>query len=248
MTDEEKKPPTPPPGAGAAGPGPAGGEKPAAPAGGEKPPAAAGGEKPPAPAGAEKPTAPAGAEKPAAAAPGPAAPPKPPAGPTPQPWDDDFVRRVRERLGGAIKESLTYLGQNFLVVEASSIVSICGYLKHEEQFDFLADLTALDYPKREKRFEVIYQLYSFPRNVRLRLKAPLGETETIESVTTVWKAANWLEREAYDMFGIRFAGHPDLRRILLPEEWQGHPLRKDYSIIQQDVQWVQENLHIESGQ
>jgi len=247
MADEEKKPPTPPPGAGAAGPDLTEGEKPAAPPGGEKPATAAGSEKPAAPTGGEKPATPAAAEKPAAAA-GPAAPPKPPAGPTPQPWDDDFVRRVRERFGGAIKESLTYLGQNFLVVEASSIVSICGYLKHEEQFDFLTDLTALDYPKREKRFEVIYQLYSFPRNVRLRLKAPLGETETIESVTSLWKAANWLEREAFDMFGIRFAGHPDLRRILLPEEWQGHPLRKDYSIIQQDVQWVRENLYIESGQ
>lgn len=198
------------------------------------------GEKP----AAEKPAPP--AAKPAAAAP--AAPAKPAAGPAPQPWDDELTRRVRERFGSAIKESLTYLGQNYFVVEASSIVSICGYLKHEEQFHFLTDVTAVDYPKREKRFEVIHQLYSFPRNARLRLKAPLGESETIESVTSVWGAANWLEREVYDMFGIRFRGHPDLKRILLPDEWQGHPLRKDYHILQQDVQWVQENLHIESGQ
>lgn len=206
-------------------------------------------EKKPPQAPAAAGSGPAGPEKPAAPAPqGQAAPPKPPAGPTPQPWDDEFTRRLRERFGSAIKESLTYMGQNYFVVEASAIVSICGYLKHEEEFNFLADVTALDYPKREKRFEVIYQLYSFPRNVRLRLKAPLGENETIESVTSVWKGANWLEREVYDMFGIRFSGHPDLRRILLPEEWQGHPLRKDYHILQQDVQWVQENLHIESGQ
>ncbi|MGH8631920.1 MAG: NADH-quinone oxidoreductase subunit C, partial [Burkholderiales bacterium] len=187
----------------------------------------------------------AGGEKPAAAH---GAPPKPPAGPAAQPGDDELSRRVKERFGAAIQESLTYLGQIYLVVSAGSIVSVCGYLKHEEQFNFLTDLTAVDYPKREKRFEVIYQLYSFPKNVRLRVKAPLGENETTESVTSVWATANWLEREAYDMFGIPFSGHPDLRRILLPEDWQGHPLRKDYGIIQQDTRWVQENLHIECGQ
>ena len=209
----------------------------------EKKPATGEGEKP-----AAQPASAAGGAKPAGAPEKPAAPPKPPSGPTPQPWDDGFPRRVREHLGGAIQESVTYLGQNFFVVDAGSILSICRYLKQEEQFNFLTDLTALDDPQREKRFDVIYQLYSFPHNVRLRLKAPLGEKESIESVVALWAAANWLEREAYDMFGIRFRGHPDLRRILLPEEWQGHPLRKDYHILQQDVQWVQENLHIESGQ
>ena len=209
----------------------------------EKKPAAGEGEKP-----AAKPPPAAGGTQPAGAAEKPAAPPKPPSGPTPQAWDDEFSRSAREHLGGAIQESLTYLGQNYFVVNSGSILSTCGYLKQEEKFDFLTDLTALDDPKREKRFEVIYQLYSFPHNVRLRLKAPLGEKESIESVVSLWAAANWLEREAYDMFGIRFRGHPDLRRILLPEEWQGHPLRKDYHILQQDVQWVQENLHIESGQ
>ena len=209
----------------------------------EKKPATSEGEKP-----AAKPPSAAGGTKPAAAAEKPAARPKPPSGPTPQPWDDEFCRRVRERLGGAIQESLTYLGQNYFVVDAGSIVSICRYLKQEEQFNFLPDLTAADYPKREKRFEVIYQLYSFARNVRLRLKAPLGENESLESVVSVWAGANWLEREVHDMFGIHFRGHPDLRRILLPQEWQGHPLRKDYHILQQDVQWVQENLNIESGQ
>ena len=209
----------------------------------DKKPAAGEGEKP-----AAKPPSAAGGTQPAGAPEKPAAAPKPPSGPTPQAWDDEFSRCVREHLGGAIQESLTYLGQNFFVVDAGSILSICRYLKQEEQFNFLTDVTALDDPKREKRFEVIYQLYSFPRNVRLRLKAPLGEKESIESVVSVWAAANWLEREAYDMFGIHFRGHPDLRRILLPEEWQGHPLRKDYHILQQDVQWVQENLHIESGQ
>ena len=189
--------------------------------------------------------------KPEAAAGGgehkPAAPPKP-AGPAPQPWENEMVARLRARFGEAILESSTYLGQNYLVIDAARNVEICGRLKQEEQFNMLADLTAVDYPKRPKRFEVSYQLYSFPRNERLRVKAPVAETEPIQSVISVWKGANWLEREAFDMFGIRFQGHPDLRRILLPEDWEGHPLRKDYGILQQDVKWVRENLHIESGQ
>jgi NADH-quinone oxidoreductase subunit C len=178
--------------------------------------------------------------KPAAAAP----PPKPAA----QPWDDEVARRVRERFGSAVQDSLSYLGQNYFVVEAASITSICGYLKHEEEFNYLVDVTAVDYPKRERRFELVYILYSFPRNTRVRVKASIAENEPIDSVTPVWQTANWLEREVYDMFGIRFAGHPGLKRILLPDGWQGHPLRKDYSILKQDEQWVQENLHIESGQ
>ncbi|MBI2819954.1 MAG: NADH-quinone oxidoreductase subunit C, partial [Acidobacteria bacterium] len=97
-------------------------------------------------------------------------------------------------------------------------------------------------------FEVIYQLYSFSRNERLRVKVPLGEQEAVESVIPVWSGADWMEREVFDMFGIRFDHHPNLKRILLPDEWEGHPLRKDYSILQQDNRWVQENLHIESGQ
>jgi NADH-quinone oxidoreductase subunit C len=112
----------------------------------------------------------------------------------------------------------------------------------------LADLTAMDFPKEEKRFQVVYQLYSFSRNERLRLKVPLADGETIESAIPVWGVADWLEREVYDMFGIRFEHHPNLRRILLPDEWQGFPLRKDYPILKQDDRWVQENLHIESGQ
>ena len=145
-------------------------------------------------------------------------------------------------------EGFTFRGQNYLILPKEQLLPVAKYFKSECSFNMLADLTAVDYPKREKRFEVIYELYSFPRNERLRLKAPLGDGETIESVVSVWGAADWLEREVFDMFGIRFEHHPNLRRILLPDEWQGHPLRKDYGILQQDTRWVQENLHIESGQ
>ncbi len=178
----------------------------------------------------------------------PPAPPKTPAGPAPEPWTSELTTSLRERFPEVSIEALSYLGQNFLVLPPKSFLSVAGYLKSESGFDMLVDLTAVDYPKREKRFEVIYQLYSFPRNERLRLKISLGEEESVESAVPLWSAADWLEREVFDMFGIRFANHPYLKRILLPEEWQGHPLRKDYGLTQQDVKWVQENLHIESGQ
>jgi len=99
----------------------------------------------------------------------------------------------------------------------------------ETQFDLLLDLAGVDYPDREERFEAVYHLYSIPRNQRLRLKVPVAEDDvTLPSLIPVWKAADWFEREAYDMFGLRFEGHPNLRRILTHDAFQGHPLRKDY--------------------
>jgi len=95
---------------------------------------------------------------------------------------------------------------------------------------------------------VVWILYSFPQNERIRVKAAYADGEAVPSAVSIWPAANWLEREVYDMFGIRFDGHPNLKRILLPDGWEGHPLRKDYGIIQQDQKWVQINLGIESGQ
>jgi len=123
-------------------------------------------------------------------------------------------------------------------------------LKSEDggAYVFLTDETAVDYPKRDKRFEIVYHLYSFKRNDRLRLKVLAGENEKVPSVVGVWPVANWLEREIFDMFGILFEGHPDLKRILLPDGWTGHPLRKDYDILRQDQAWVQANLNIKSGQ
>ena len=112
----------------------------------------------------------------------------------------------------------------------------------------LTDETAVDYPKREKRFDIVYHLYSFERNNRLRLRVQVSAEEKVPSVTGVWPTANWLEREIYDMFGVVYEGHPDLKRILMPDEWVGHPLRKDYDILKQDEAWVKANLGIESGQ
>jgi NADH-quinone oxidoreductase subunit C len=189
--------------------------------------------------------------KPAAAAPPkaptPAAPAKT-APPKPEPLDNDLVQRLKARFGDAIREAWLDRKQAIVVIAAEKLLEIARFCREDEKFDMLTDLTAVDWPKREKRFDVILNLYSFAKNERLRLKALAGENEPVPSVVSVWPAANWLEREAYDMFGISFNGHPDLRRILLPEEWQGHPLRKDYDILKQDTAWVKENLGIESGQ
>lgn len=222
------KPPTPP------APVPAGAaeEKPAAP-----PPQAA---VPP------KPAAPAGVTPPAAAPPKPAAPAAPP--PKPEPLENELVARFKARFGEAIREAWTDRKQAILLVERGRLLEIAQYVREEEKFDLLSDLTAVDWPKREKRFDVILNLYSFAKNERLRLKIHAAADEPVPSVAGVWGTANWLEREAYDMFGIVFDGHPNLKRILLPDEWQGHPLRKDYDILTQDTAWVRENLGIESGQ
>lgn len=212
------------------------------------------GAKPPAPA--EKPAA-AAATPPKPAAPGekPAAataPPKPatpakPAGPTPQPWDSPLVAKLNKQFGSGLRP-LSYLGQNYLEVDRSMIPTILQILRDEEQFDYCVDVTAVHYPKREKQFDIVWILYSFPKNERVRVKTQIADGEHIPSAVPIWATANWLERETFDMFGIHFDGHPDLKRILLPDGWKGHPLRKEYGIIQQDQEWVQINLGIESGQ
>jgi NADH-quinone oxidoreductase subunit C len=218
--------------------------KPATPAqtssAGEKP-AAVASEKP----AVAKPAAPAG-EKPAAPAAKPAAPAKP-AGPVPVPWDSPMVAKLKMRYGSGL-EALTYLGQNYIRVDRSTIPDILRLLRDEEQFDYCVDITAVHYPKRERQFDVVWILYSFAKNERMRVKTEIKESESLPSSVPIWPTANWLERETFDMFGIKFDGHPDMKRILLPEGWKGHPLRKDYDIIQQDQEWVQINLGIESGQ
>jgi NADH-quinone oxidoreductase subunit C len=207
------------------------------------------------PEGEPKPTAdqPAAATpaKPAVAAPAtpakPAAAPPKPAAPVPTPWDSPMIATLKGKYGSGI-EPLSYLGQNFMVVDRSLIPEILQVLRNEEQFDYCVDVTAVHYPQREKQFDVVWVLYSFARNERIRVKTQIADGESIASSVPIWPTANWLEREVFDMFGIKFDGHPDMKRILLPDGWKGHPLRKDYGILQQDNEWVQINLGIESGQ
>jgi len=176
-----------------------------------------------------------------------AAPAKP-AGPVPVAWESPLVTKLKAQFGSGVREASTYLGQNYLVLEPSITNEILQILRDEEQFDYCVDVTAVHYPKREKQFDLVWILYSFARNERLRVKTMIADGESFPSSVAIWPAANWLEREVFDMFGIRFDGHPDLKRILLPDGWKGYPLRKDYGIIQQDQEWVQINLGIESGQ
>jgi NADH-quinone oxidoreductase subunit C len=190
---------------------------------------------------------PAAAVKPAPPKPA-APPPKAPAVMAATPWESDLAREIKERFGESVKETSTYAGQNFVVAAAGAAVPILEYLKLDADFDYLVDITAVDWPKRPDRFDLVYIVYSFRRNERVRIKTAIPEGFKPGTAVEVHLTANWLEREVFDMFGIEFAGHPDLRRILMPEEWQGYPLRKDYPILQQDQRWVRENLGIESGQ
>jgi NADH-quinone oxidoreductase subunit C len=203
------------------------------------------GATPAAPGAPSAPGAPAGAAPPKAAAP--PAPPKE-AAPKPVPLDNELVQRLKARFGAAIRDASLDRKQAIVLIAVEQLREISRYCRDEEKFDMLVDLTGVDWPKREKRFDVVLNLYSFAKNERLRLKAHAGETEPAPSVCEIWPAANWMERECYDMFGIVFEGHPNLTRILLPDEWQGYPLRKDYDILKQDTDWVRENLGIESGQ
>jgi NADH-quinone oxidoreductase subunit C len=118
-------------------------------------------------------------------------------------------------------------------VEKGSIREACAILRDDPEcpFNYLCDLTAVDWFPSEPRFEVVYHLLSIPRKERVRLKAKLdGSSLAIESVTSVWPSANFYEREVFDLFGVRFTGHPNLKRIMMPDNWEGHPLRKDYPV------------------
>ncbi len=165
------------------------------------------------------------------------------------PWESELTAALKTTFGDEIVEFATYRGQDFLVARPDAVPNILEYLKYEAAYDYLVDVTAVHWPKRTgEEFDLIYILYSFARNHRLRIKTRIADGYKPQSVVSVHLTANWLEREVFDMFGIEFAGHPDLRRILMPDEWSGHPLRKEYSILGMDQAWVRDNLGIESGQ
>ncbi len=161
-------------------------------------------------------------------------------------WEGEFPVRVRARFPSVTP--LSYLGQGFLQGTVDILPQLLAYLKVEEQFEMLTDLTAVDHPVDRERFEIVYILYSLARNTRVRVKTWVAPEQAVPSVVHLYAGANWLEREVYDMFGVRFDGHPDLKRILLPEDWTGFPLRKESSITGMDEDWVKRNLGIESGQ
>jgi NADH-quinone oxidoreductase subunit C len=176
----------------------------------------------------------------------------PPAGPVdPAPPDSVpvpvFITAAQSAVPGAIEHVAFWVGDWSLIVPAPRLVEVATHLRDADgaRFDLCSDVTATDWPPRAERFDVVYALYSTPLKHRVRLKVRVAEGGAVPSVASIWPSANWLEREVFDLFGIRFDGHPDLRRILMPEEWQGHPQRKDYPLegpgemlIENPVDWL----------
>lgn len=159
--------------------------------------------------------------------------------------DDPFIDRIKQQFGDAITEAVATYGQQILGIKRASYIDLCKYLREDAEFpfDMCADLTALHWPDRAgQEFDVVVQLYSVSKTRRLRIKIAVADGEACPSVTSIWAGADWMEREAYDMFGIKFDGHPDMRRILLPEDWPGHPLRKEYPVEYRDNEWTDKHI------
>jgi NADH-quinone oxidoreductase subunit C len=145
----------------------------------------------------------------------------------------EIAGRLNEKFLSEILDVREFRDQVFISVRQERILDICRHLREDPDIsmDYLADLCGVDYPDRDLRFEVVYVLYSMKFRHRIIIKARIPESSPgIDSVVPVWQGANWHEREVCDMYGIVFNGHPDLRRILMPEDWEGHPLRKDYPL------------------
>ncbi len=207
---------------------------------------------PKAPAAA-KPTAAGGGGKAAA---GPPLPPDPP-----PPEGTELPACIQALLAAFPDAGLQvsfWVGDWTVIVPADRLLDVARFVREVPvaPFDFCADVTATDWPARaDRRFDIVYCLYSTTARQRLRLKVRAGEAAPVASVTAIWPAANWFEREVFDMFGVRFAGHPDLRRILMPEDWQGHPERKDYPlegpgelILESPQEWLRLRQAVEESE
>lgn len=147
--------------------------------------------------------------------------------------DSLTLRKVQDAFADDLITTHSQLGQDTVVIARRCLLDLARFLKEDPElrYDVLMDVTAVDYWKRKPRFEVVYHFLSMPHRYRVRVKVPVGEPDPeVDSLTELWPSANWYEREVYDMFGIRFRGHPNLKRILMYPEFEGHPLRKDYPI------------------
>ncbi len=167
------------------------------------------------------------------------APPKAaaPAGPTEPPPPADmaqpaFLATLQAAVPGSVTAVSYFVGDWTIVVPVAQLLDVARHLRDapDAAFDCCSDVTATDWPPRAERFDVVYCLYSTRHRHRIRVKVRAAELQPVPSVTGIWSGANWLEREVFDMFGVNFAGHPDRRRILMPDDWQGYPQRKDYPL------------------
>lgn len=149
------------------------------------------------------------------------------------------VEKVRQKFPQAIVETVEFRDEQTIVLKPEDLVTVCSYLQKDLQYNFLSSVTAVDWPERLPRFDIVYHLLSIPNQCVLRLKARVGqrreEHPAVPTVVGVWPSANWYEREVYDLFGITFSDHPDMRRILMPMDWTTHPLRKDYPLAGFDL-------------
>src|ERR1051325_6080784 len=159
--------------------------------------------------------------------------------------DHPLVKKLKAKFGEAIGDASEFIGQLSVNVAGAQILAVCEFLRddRETSFNYLSDLTCVHYPdRREAPFEIVYNLFSIDANERVRLK--VRTSTSVDSVTGVWPAANWLEREVFDLFGVTFTNHPDLRRLLLPPDWEGYPLRKDYPLEFIENAWTEEHLPV----
>jgi NADH-quinone oxidoreductase subunit C len=142
-----------------------------------------------------------------------------------------LLDQLKQKFGDTVVETSSFHGDETALVRTDRLLEVCSHLKSEARMNFLMDICGVDYPEREQRFEVVYHLYSYPAKKRLRLKVRVTESDPrVPSIVSIWKSADWFEREAFDLFGIIFEGHPHLRRLLTYDEFEGHALRKDYPI------------------
>src|SRR5574341_86612 len=154
--------------------------------------------------------------------------------------NNSILGKIKSKYTDAIIETVEFRGELTVVIKKEILVEICKFLRDDPdlRFDHLSDVSGVDFLERNPRFDISYHMYSIPTNHRLRLKVRVNEDETVTSVTSVWSTANWHEREIFDMFGVKFDNHPDLRRILMSDDWVGHPLRKDYPLGYEEVQFT----------
>ena len=160
--------------------------------------------------------------------------------------DHPLVKKLKAQFGDVVGDAVEFIGQLSVNVDSARIVEICDYLKSDQEtsFNYLSDLTCVHWPRTPAPFEMVYNLFSIDSNERVRLKARIKES--VDSVIGVWPSANWLEREVFDLFGVTFTNHPDLRRLLLPPDWEGYPLRKDYPLEFIENSWTENHLPVMS--
>jgi NADH-quinone oxidoreductase subunit C len=157
---------------------------------------------------------------------------------------ESAVAALQAQFSDAFFEVRRFRNEVTIYVPREHLLQVASFCKTELGYNYLSDLTGNDWPDREPRFEVIYNLYSLKHFTYLRLKVRVPESDCVcPSVTDIWRMANWPEREVFDMFGISFSGHPDLRRILLPEDWNGHPLRQTEEIGWEEVEFTVRKVH-----